>query len=76
MINKATGKITQIMGAVIDVQFTGELPAIMSALTVDNNGKARHIAQDVYRTIGVALQKKFRWRQQKILLDSLRHRYP
>jgi F0F1-type ATP synthase beta subunit len=36
MTNKATGRITQIMGAVIDVQFTGELPSIMSALTVDN----------------------------------------
>jgi F-type H+-transporting ATPase subunit beta len=59
MINKATGKITQIMGAVIDVQFTGELPAIMSALTVDNNGKelvlevAQHLGENSVRTIAM-----------------------
>ena len=28
-----TGKITQVLGAVIDVQFGGELPAILNALT-------------------------------------------
>jgi hypothetical protein len=27
-----TGRITQVMGAVVDVQFEGELPAIMNAL--------------------------------------------
>jgi F-type H+-transporting ATPase subunit beta len=59
MTNKATGKITQIMGAVIDVQFTGELPAIMSALTVDNNGKelvlevAQHLGENSVRTIAM-----------------------
>ena len=59
MTNKATGKITQIMGAVIDVKFTGELPAIMSALTVDNNGKelvlevAQHLGENSVRTIAM-----------------------
>ena len=59
MTNKATGKITQIMGAVIDVQFIGELPAIMSALTVDNNGKelvlevAQHLGENSVRTIAM-----------------------
>ena len=59
MTNKATGKITQVMGAVIDVQFTGELPAIMNALTVDNNGKelvlevAQHLGENSVRTIAM-----------------------
>ena len=59
MTKKATGKITQIMGAVIDVQFTGELPSIMSALTVDNNGKelvlevAQHLGENSVRTIAM-----------------------
>ena len=35
----AKGKITQVIGAVVDVQFEGALPAILNALTRDNNGK-------------------------------------
>ena len=35
----AKGKITQVIGAVVDVQFEGELPQILNALTTDNNGK-------------------------------------
>ena len=30
-----TGKIVQIIGPVVDAEFTGELPAIYNALTVD-----------------------------------------
>ena len=32
MANNATGKITQVIGAVVDVQFDGDLPAILNAL--------------------------------------------
>ena len=35
----AKGKITQVIGAVVDVQFDGELPRILNALTTDNGGK-------------------------------------
>ena len=38
MANNLTGKISQVLGAVVDVEFDGELPAIMNALEVDNNG--------------------------------------
>ena len=31
-----TGKVTQVIGAVVDVQFTGELPAILNALETKN----------------------------------------
>ncbi len=57
MANK--GKITQILGAVVDVQFDGELPAILNALDVDNNGNklvlevAQHLGESTVRTIAM-----------------------
>ncbi len=35
-----TGRITQVIGAVVDVQFEGHLPAILNAITT-MNGKNR-----------------------------------
>ena len=35
----AKGKVTQVIGAVVDVQFDDHLPEILNALTTDNNGK-------------------------------------
>ena len=32
------GQITQIIGAVVDVKFEGELPEILTALECDNGG--------------------------------------
>jgi F-type H+-transporting ATPase subunit beta len=34
----AKGRISQVIGAVVDVEFDGELPAILNALETDNNG--------------------------------------
>lgn len=60
MVNKvSTGKITQVIGAVVDVQFEGELPAILNALTTDNNGNklvlevAQHLGENTVRTIAM-----------------------
>ena len=39
MASNSVGKITQVMGAVVDVQFDGELPAILNALQAENQGK-------------------------------------
>ena len=37
---EAKGKILQVLGAVIDVQFEeGAVPAILNALTTENNGQ-------------------------------------
>jgi F-type H+-transporting ATPase subunit beta len=53
------GKITQVMGAVVDVQFEGELPAILNALHVQNHDKllvlevAQHLGESVVRTIAM-----------------------
>ncbi|MEJ6008565.1 F0F1 ATP synthase subunit beta [Novosphingobium aquae] len=55
----ATGKISQVIGAVVDVTFTGELPAILSALETDNNGNrlvlevAQHLGENTVRTIAM-----------------------
>ena len=53
------GKITQIIGAVIDVRFEGDLPEIYTALQVDNQGNklilevAQHLGEGSVRTIAM-----------------------
>jgi F-type H+/Na+-transporting ATPase subunit beta len=55
----ATGRVSQIIGAVVDVQFEGQLPAILSALETDNNGNrlvlevAQHLGENTVRTIAM-----------------------
>jgi F-type H+-transporting ATPase subunit beta len=55
----AGGRITQVTGAVIDVQFDGELPAILNALHTKNEGKtlvlevAQHLGENTVRTIAM-----------------------
>ncbi|SMC65193.1 F0F1 ATP synthase subunit beta [Primorskyibacter flagellatus] len=55
----AKGKITQVIGAVVDVQFGDHLPQILNALTTDNNGKklvlevAQHLGENTVRTIAM-----------------------
>ena len=53
------GKISQVIGAVVDVAFEGHLPAIQNALEVDNNGQrlvlevAQHVGESSVRTIAM-----------------------
>src|SRR5438552_17896553 len=53
----AVGRITQVIGAVVDVQFDGELPAILNALETQNQGKrlvlevAQHVGEWAVRSI-------------------------
>ena len=55
----AHGKVTQVIGAVVDVQFEGTLPAILNALETDNNGKrlvlevAQHLGESAVRCIAM-----------------------
>ncbi|SNR47058.1 F0F1 ATP synthase subunit beta [Puniceibacterium sediminis] len=55
----AKGKVTQVIGAVVDVQFEDHLPAILNALTTDNNGKklvlevAQHLGENTIRAIAM-----------------------
>ncbi len=53
------GTITQVMGAVVDVHFAGELPEMLSALHVDNHGNrlvlevAQHLGEHVVRAVAM-----------------------
>ena len=53
------GKITQLIGAVVDVAFEGELPEIYTALEVNNGGNklilevAQHLGESCVRTIAM-----------------------
>ena len=46
----ATGKITQVIGAVVDVKFDDQLPAILNALETENNG--RKLVLEVAQLLG------------------------
>ena len=56
---KATGKVTQIIGAVVDVQFDEHLPAILNALETVNNDKrlvlevSQHLGESTVRCIAM-----------------------
>ncbi|MAI49581.1 MAG: F0F1 ATP synthase subunit beta [Rhodospirillaceae bacterium] len=53
------GSVSQVLGAVVDVQFEGELPLIMNALECDNGGNrlvlevAQHLGESTVRTIAM-----------------------
>ncbi|HVV63614.1 MAG TPA: F0F1 ATP synthase subunit beta, partial [Pseudolabrys sp.] len=55
----AVGKVTQVIGAVVDVQFEGHLPAILNALETKNGDRrlvlevAQHLGESTVRTIAM-----------------------
>jgi F-type H+-transporting ATPase subunit beta len=55
----ATGKVRQVIGAVVDVQFEDHLPAILNALETDNQGNrlvlevAQHLGENTVRCIAM-----------------------
>ncbi|WP_293866782.1 F0F1 ATP synthase subunit beta [uncultured Alsobacter sp.] len=55
----ATGRVTQVIGAVVDVQFDGHLPEILNALETTNNGQrlvlevAQHLGESSVRCISM-----------------------
>ena len=55
----ANGKVTQVIGAVVDVRFDDALPEILNALETENNGKrlvlevAQHLGENTVRTIAM-----------------------
>src|SRR5579871_3944408 len=59
MAGNSIGRITQVTGAVVDVQFEGELPSILNALHTENEGKrlvlevAQHLGENTVRTIAM-----------------------
>jgi F-type H+-transporting ATPase subunit beta len=59
MSKNIVGKITQVTGAVVDVQFEGDLPQILNALHVQNHGNllvlevAQHLGESTVRAIAM-----------------------
>ena len=60
VLNKTTeGTIAQVIGAVVDVTFESDLPAILTALETENNGQrlvlevAQHLGENTVRTIAM-----------------------
>ncbi|MBV8908157.1 MAG: F0F1 ATP synthase subunit beta, partial [Sphingomonas sp.] len=58
-VSNLTGRVSQVIGAVVDVAFEGDLPPILSALETDNGGNrlvlevAQHLGENVVRTIAM-----------------------
>ena len=56
---RATGKITQVIGAVVDVQFDDHLPEILNALETTNNGQklilevSQHLGENTIRAVAM-----------------------
>src|SRR6202521_6277339 len=59
MMASKAGRITQVIGAVVDVQFEDHLPAILNALETKNQGNrlvlevAQHLGESTVRTIAM-----------------------
>src|SRR3546814_13804055 len=59
MVVNLVGKITQVMGPVVAVQFAGDLPPILNALETTNDGKrlvfevAQHLGDSMVRAIAL-----------------------
>ena len=59
----STGRVTQVIGAVVDVSFEGELPAILNALETVNNGSrlvlevAQHLGENTVRCIAMDISE-------------------
>jgi F-type H+-transporting ATPase subunit beta len=59
MAKNAVGTITQVLGAVVDVRFEGELPYILNALHVDHKGRtlvlevAQELGESTVRTVAM-----------------------
>jgi len=59
MAKNIVGTVSQVMGAVVDVRFEGDLPPILNALHLDNKGQtlvlevAQHLGESVVRTVAM-----------------------
>jgi F-type H+/Na+-transporting ATPase subunit beta len=59
MATNVIGRVRQVMGAVVDVQFDGDLPAILNALETQNRGQrlvlevAQHLGENSVRTVAM-----------------------
>src|ERR1700737_452809 len=62
-INTRTGHVTQVIGAVVDVKFDGDLPEILNALETDNGGNrmvlevAQHLGENSVRCVAMDISE-------------------
>src|SRR5436305_4724544 len=63
MSNRATGRITQVIGAVVDVKFEEHLPEILNALETTNGGNrlvlevAQHLGESSVRCVSMDISE-------------------
>jgi F-type H+/Na+-transporting ATPase subunit beta len=63
MSNRATGRITQVIGAVVDVKFDEHLPEILNALETTNGGNrlvlevAQHLGESSVRCVSMDISE-------------------
>ncbi|MDQ6868080.1 MAG: F0F1 ATP synthase subunit beta [Pseudomonadota bacterium] len=61
--NTSTGHVTQVIGAVVDVKFDGDLPEILNALETDNGGNrlvlevAQHLGENAVRCVAMDISE-------------------
>jgi F-type H+/Na+-transporting ATPase subunit beta len=61
--NTRTGHVTQVIGAVVDVKFDGDLPEILNALETDNGGRrlvlevAQHLGENTVRCVAMDISE-------------------
>ena len=61
--NKPTGRVTQVIGPVVDVKFDGHLPEILNALETENNGNrlvlevAQHLGEHAVRCVAMDISE-------------------
>src|ERR1700732_4113216 len=61
--NTRTGHVTQVIGAVVDVKFDGDLPEILNALETDNGGNrlvlevAQHLGENAVRCVAMDISE-------------------
>src|SRR5580704_2022321 len=62
-VANTTGRVTQVIGAVVDVKFEGDLPPILNALETMNNGSklvmevAQHLGESTVRCIAMDISE-------------------
>ena len=62
-VSNATGRVTQVIGAVVDVAFDSYLPPILNALETTNNGNrlvlevAQHLGENTVRCIAMDISE-------------------
>src|ERR1700678_4439188 len=62
-VSNATGRVTQVIGAVVDVKFDSYLPPILNALETRNNGNrlvlevAQHLGENSARCIAMDISE-------------------